>query len=77
MIEVNGIRHYKDLSLVTCSGCDMEISGFRLCDVCADKEYKKMKRAGWSEEAILRYIDKYYVIHNFNWKRYRQHRKMV
>jgi len=77
MIISQGINHYKEISIVTCAGCDMEIYDTRLCNFCANREYKKMKNAGWSTEQILRYIDKSHVIHSFIDKRQYGLRKMV
>ena len=60
------IYHYKEISINLCANCDTELSGVWLCDYCANIEYNKMKRAKWDTERILRYIDKNYIIHNFD-----------
>lgn len=53
MILKNGICHYKQISIVNCAGCDMEITGKWYCDSCADKEYRKLVNAGFPKEKIL------------------------
>lgn len=77
MLISHGINHYRDVSVVTCIGCDMEIYDKRLCDFCVNREYKKMKNAGWSTGQILRYIDKNWIIHTFVDKRNFALKKMI
>lgn len=77
MILSNGICHYKEISVVPCFGCDMELVGKRYCDVCANREYKKMVNAKLPKERILEFIDKTYFIHTFKDYRYRALKKMV